>query len=101
MLQDAGQGLPLGPLVRLCSSHAGDTGSMPVRRTKIPHAAQCSQKLKNKKQARIHPSKRGQSESCGKRLYKVLPTDISKKIDSLVQCSEVTCLKQLSGVLAG
>ena len=45
-------------LLRLCSSSAGYTGSMPARRTKIPYAAQCSQKLKNKKkQARIHPSK--------------------------------------------
>ena len=34
--------------LRLCTSTAGGTGSIPGRGTKIPHAAQCSQKEKKK-----------------------------------------------------
>ena len=89
--------------LRLCSSNAGDTGSIPVQRTKIPHAVQCGQKLKNKKkQARIHPSKKRTVWVLRKKTLQSTSNYWHfKKIDSWVQCSEVTCLKQLSGVLVG
>ena len=31
--------------LRLCASKAGDVGSIPGHRNKIPHAVQCSQKI--------------------------------------------------------
>ena len=34
--------------LRLCTSTAGGTGSIPGQRTKIPHAMQCNQKKKKK-----------------------------------------------------
>ena len=34
--------------LRLCTSTAGDPGSIPGRGTKIPHATRCSQKTKTK-----------------------------------------------------
>lgn len=43
-LQTVLRDLPEGPEVRLCTSMAGGTGSIPAQGTKIPRASQCGQK---------------------------------------------------------
>ena len=44
---------PGGPVVKTPPSNAQDEGSVPGRETKIPHAVQCSQKIKVKNKQKI------------------------------------------------
>ena len=45
---------PGGPVVKTSPSNTGSEGSIPGRGTKIPHAAGCSQKVKEKKIPKIN-----------------------------------------------
>ena len=40
----------LGPVVKLCTSNAGEKSLIPGGGTRMPHAAQCGQKKKKKRE---------------------------------------------------
>ena len=51
-----------GPVVKTLPSNAGGTASIPGRGTKIPHAAQCGQKKKKKKESSFQGGCANQSQ---------------------------------------